>query len=75
MRTIVRQMMRVSRKQSLIAFFLTTCLILLLHILVVFARNAKQTATNVQDHVGIFLYLRDSAIGEGVKMLEEFTEG
>ncbi|MDP2669796.1 MAG: hypothetical protein Q8O99_02025 [bacterium] len=64
MRQTFRQMMRVSRKQSLIAFFLISCLLLLLHILIVLARNAQQTADHIQEKLGVFLYLRDDGVEE-----------
>jgi len=67
-------MMRVSRKQSLIAFFLISCLLLLLHILIVLARNAQQTADQIQEKLGVFLYLRDDGVEEWVKLLAELEE-
>lgn len=74
MRTTIRQMIRVSWKESFLAFFVVTCLLLLLHILIVLAWNAQQTSLQVQQNLGVFLYLRDDAIEGGVQMLQEFTD-
>jgi len=68
-------MIHVSWKQLLVAFFLVSSLLILLQILIVFAWNARQTSQQVQNNLGVFLYLRDDAVQWGVNMLEELTDG
>lgn len=58
----LRQMIHVSWKQLVVAFFLVSSLLILLQILVVFAWNARQTSQQVQNNLGVFLYLRDDAV-------------
>lgn len=70
----IRQMFRVSWKQSLIASFIVLCLLLLVHILSVLAWNARKTSTEVQQQLGVFLYLRDDATDRGVKLIEELEQ-
>jgi cell division protein FtsX len=70
----IAQMFRVGWKQSLVASFIVLCLLLLVHILSVLARNAWKTSLDVQQQLGVFIYLRDDAAEEGVKLLEEMEQ-
>jgi cell division protein FtsX len=70
----IAQMFRVGWKQSLVASFIVLCLLLLVHILSVLARNAWKTSLDVQQQLGVFIYLRDDAAEEGVKLLEEMKQ-
>lgn len=70
----VKQMMRVWWKQFIVALFLIVCLLLLVHILALWARNAKRISTQVQQQLWVFVYLRDDAGQEAVKFVEELQQ-
>lgn len=70
----ILQMIRVGWKQSLIASFIVLCLLLLIHMLSILARNAWKTTGDVQQQLWVFLYLRDDVEDSGVKLLEELQE-
>lgn len=70
----ILQMIRVGWKQSLIASFIVLCLLLLIHMLSILARNAWKTSGDVQQQLWVFLYLRDDVEDSGVKLLEELQE-
>lgn len=67
-------MMRVWWKQFIVALFLIVCLLLLVHILALWARNAKRISTQVQQQLWVFVYLRDDAGQEAVKFVEELQQ-
>jgi len=67
-------MFRVWWKQSLIASFIVLCLLLLTHILSILAWNSWKTSLDVQEQLGVFLYLRDDATERGVKLIEEMKQ-
>lgn len=70
----ILQMIRVGWKQSLIASFIVLCLLLLIHMLSILARNAWKTTGDVQQQLWVFLYLRDDVEDRGVKLLQELKE-
>lgn len=67
-------MMRVWWKQFSIALFLIVCLLLLVHILLLWARNAQRISSQVQQQLWVFVYLRDDAGQEAVKFVEELQQ-
>gem|GEM_PF-3713834 len=50
------------------------CLLLLTHILSILAWNSWKTSLDVQEQLGVFLYLRDDATERGVKLIEEMKQ-
>ncbi len=70
----VKQMMRVWWKQFIVALFLIVCLLLLVQILALWARNAQRISTQVQQQLWVFVYLRDDAGQEAVKFVEELQQ-
>lgn len=70
----VKQMMRVWWKQFIVALFLIICLLLLIHILILWARNAQRLSSQVQQQLWVFVYLRDDAGQEAVKFVEELQQ-
>jgi cell division protein FtsX len=70
----VKQMMRVWWKQFIVALFLIVCLLLLVHILLLWARNAQRISSQVQQQLWVFVYLRDDAGQEAVKFVEELQQ-
>lgn len=67
-------MMRVWWKQFIVALFLIVCLLLLVHILLLWARNAQRISSQVQQQLWVFVYLRDDAGQEAVKFVEELQQ-
>ena len=67
-------MMRVWWKQFIVALFLIVCLLLLVHVLALWARNAQRISTQVQQQLWVFVYLRDDAGQEAVKFVEELQQ-
>lgn len=70
----VKQMYRMWWKQIGVASFIVSCLLVLTHILVILWWNARNVSMQVQQQLGVFVYLRDDATERGVKLLEELKQ-